>query len=183
VKKVEAKTIPLKDGSVITIREAEPSDAKALLEAIHQASGESDNLSFGVGEFDMTEADEAEFLKKCQAADNQLYLVAVAGKQIIGSLHFASGHRPRTRHSGDFGISLLKDYWGVGLGALFLDELIHWAKGTGFIKKIKLTVRTDNERAIRLYKAKGFVLEGTLTNEMLIKGEYYDLYSMGLLLR
>jgi RimJ/RimL family protein N-acetyltransferase len=180
VKKVEPKTVQLKDGSAVKIREAEPSDAKQLLESIHKASGESDNLSFGAGEFDMTEADESEFLGKCQAADNQLYLVAVAGEQMIGSLHFASGRRPRTRHSGDFGISIIKDYWGLGLGAMLLNELIDWAKGTGFIKKIKLTVRIDNKRAIRLYQAKGFVLEGTLRNEMLIRGQYYDLYSMGL---
>lgn len=180
MKKVETKTFQLKDGSAVTLREAEPSDAKELLQSIHKASSESDYLSFGAGEFDMTEADEAEFLGKCQAADNQLYLVAVADEQIIGSLHFASGRRPRTRHSGDFGISLIKAYWGLGLGTLFLDELINWAKGTGFIKKIKLTVRTDNDRALRLYQAKGFVLEGTLTNEMFINGKYYDLYAMGL---
>jgi RimJ/RimL family protein N-acetyltransferase len=63
----------------------------------------------------MTEAGEVEFLKKCQVTDNQLYLVVVADNRIIGSLHFASGRRPRTRHSGDFGISIVKAYWGQGI--------------------------------------------------------------------
>jgi len=63
---------------------------------------------------------------------------------------------------------------------LMLDTFIEWARGTGFVKKINLRVRTDNSRAIRLYGRKGFVIEGTIRREMLLRGQYFDHYWMGL---
>ena len=41
-------------------------------------------------------------------------------------------------------------------------------------------MRTDNERAIRLYRSKGFVNEGTLRKAVFIGGTYYDHLCMGL---
>jgi RimJ/RimL family protein N-acetyltransferase len=40
-------------------------------------------------------------------------------------------------------------------------------------------VRTDHDRAIALYKSKGFAIEGTITRAVRIKGEYFDQYWMG----
>ena len=45
--------------------------------------------------------------------------------------------------------------------------------------KINLRVRTDHERAIALYKKKGFAIEGTITRAVRIRGEYFDQYWMG----
>ena len=169
----------LKNGAKAVIREAHSSDAKELLDFINTVSGESDFLSFGTGEFELTEQEEAEFLAKSQAAADQIYLVATVEKRIVGTLHFAAGRRPRVSHSGEFGMSVSKAYWGQGVGSRLLDGLLEWAKETGTIKKINLRVRADNNRAVKLYERKGFVREGTLTNEMCIDGQYFDLYAMG----
>ena len=98
----------------------------------------------------------------------------------MARLHFAAGRRARVRHSGELGMSVGQAYWGQGVGSALLDVLIDWAEQTGVVKKINLRVRIDNERAIRLYEAKGFQHEGTLSNEMFVGGRYYDLYAMGL---
>lgn len=174
------KTFELKNGSAITLHEAEPSDAKELITFVNTVGGESDYLTLGANEFALTEEHEADFLKTCQASDNNIYLVAVLADKIVGTLHFGAGSRARVRHSGELGMSVLKDYGGQGIGALLLESLVDWAKQTNIIKKINLRVRSDNEHAIRLYKRKGFVIEGTLSNELFIKGHYYDLYAMGL---
>ena len=128
----------------------------------------------------MTEKEEAEFLAKCQATADHIYLIAEVEGRIVGTLHFATGHRPRVRHSGEFGMSVSKAYWGQGVGSSLLDALLEWAKATGTVKKINLRVRADNDRAVKLYERKGFVREGTLTNEMCVDGQYFDLYAMGL---
>ena len=178
--KVEPQPHSLKDDSMATVREANPSDAKALLAFLNHVAGESSFLSFGKNEFELSEAEEADFLKKCHASNNELYLLATIQDQIVGTIHLAAGKRARVRHSGEFGISILKAYWGLGIGGLLLEALIQWAKATNIIKKINLKVRGDNERAIALYKRKGFTHEGTLSNEICIDGVYYDLYAMGL---
>jgi RimJ/RimL family protein N-acetyltransferase len=48
------------------------------------------------------------------------------------------------------------------------------------VKKINLRVRTDNQRAIRLYERKGFGIEGTSRKEILLDGSYFDHHWMGL---
>jgi RimJ/RimL family protein N-acetyltransferase len=178
--KVKPKTISLRNGNLLTIREAEPNDAKELLSFLNIIGGESDFLTLGKGEFTLTMQEEKDFLESCRLANNQIYLLGIIQGQIIGTLHLEASHRARVRHSGEIGMSILKTYWGLGIGGHLLDVLIDWAKQTGVIRKINLRVRTDNDRAIRLYKGKGFVLEGTLSNEMFVAGQYYDLYAMGL---
>lgn len=171
-----------KDGRSLLIREATGDDAPAVLNYVHQVSSESDFLTFGQGEFEMTEAQEVEFLNRSLSNERSLFLVALLDNQIVGVLTFAAGTRSRTQHVGNFGTSVLKKHWGQGIGARLLDVLIDWAKNGQVIKKINLTVRVDNQRAIALYFKKGFEIEGMLKNEMYIAGQYYDLYSMGLML-
>ena len=69
---------------------------------------------------------------------------------------------------------------GFGVGSTLLDFLIAWTRATGVITKLNLRVRSDNERAIRLYQRKGFVLEGTISREHLIDGRYFSQDCMGL---
>ncbi|HEX7021600.1 MAG TPA: GNAT family protein [Trueperaceae bacterium] len=170
------------DDLAVLLREAVPGDAGTLLDYIEQVSGETENLTFGPGEFGLGVREEAEYLRACHAQENSVYLLALHQEQIIGSINFAAGRRPRVRHSGELGMSVRQPYWGLGVGSLLLDALTAWARQTGVITKLNLRVRTDNERAIRLYQRKGFVREGTLRREMLVGGRYCDLYWMGLVL-
>jgi RimJ/RimL family protein N-acetyltransferase len=99
---------------------------------------------------------------------------------LVGTLSFESGARPRTRHTGEFGTSVLREHWDAGIASALIDSLLEWSKQGGIIRKINLRVRSDNLRAINLYKRKGFSVEGTLTKQMLVGGGYYDNFWMGL---
>lgn len=175
-----ASEFTLNDGRVLFVREAEPGDASAVLTYLEEISGQSDFLSFGPGEFELTEPEEQEFLSKYRASDNQLYTLGIINDRIVSTLNFSAGRRPRVRHTGEFGMSVHKQFWGRGIGSFMLDALLDWAKHTHIVTKINLRVRTDNQRAIQLYERKGFVKEGTIRREFLLQGRYYDDYWMGL---
>jgi RimJ/RimL family protein N-acetyltransferase len=177
---MEPRDYELKNGRVLLIREATAEDARAILDYIEGVSGESDFLSFGPGEFELTEAEEENVLRRYRDADNQLYILGFIDNGIVAALSFAAGRRPRVRHSGEFGLSVRTQYWGLGIGSLMLDTLIEWARETRIVKKINLRVRTDNQRAIELYERKGFVVEGTIRREVLLGGKYFDHHWMGL---
>jgi RimJ/RimL family protein N-acetyltransferase len=172
----------LRDGRVLVIREAGTEDARAVLDYVKDVSEETDFLTFGPGEFELTEAEEEAVLRKYRDSDNQLYILGLIDDTIAATLSFSAGHRPRLRHSGEFGMSVRKQYWGLGIGSLMVDTLIHWTRATQIVKKINLRVRTDNQRAIDLYIRKGFVKEGTLRRELFLDATYFDLHSMGLVL-
>jgi len=177
---MDIREYKLKDGHALLIREAIPDDARAVLAYLEQVSGQSDFLSFGPGEFELTESEEQEFLRNCRDKDNQLYIVGLIDDSIVSTLNFSAGQRPRGRHSGELGMSVLKESWGLGIGSLMLDTLIDWARQTDIIKKINLRVRSDNQRAVQLYQRKGFVKEGTIRNDVFVAGEYFHHDWMGL---
>jgi RimJ/RimL family protein N-acetyltransferase len=169
----------LKNGKKLYIRKATQRDAKELVNVSSMVGGESDNLSFGIGEFYFNEDQEKQFIGNIIDRENCSYLVAVVNDKIIGSLTFISSPRKRLMHRGDLGIAVLKDFWGEGVGSFLMDHFFRWVNQNGITKKIELQVREDNIRAINLYLKYVFKIEGRITRGMYVEGRYYDLYTMG----
>ena len=174
------KELKLANGETVEIRYAITTDADELIEYLEKISGESDNLTFGPGEFGMSVEQEENFLDNISSQNNAIYLVAYSGPRIVGSLNFSGGSRPRIAHTGEFGVSVLKGYWGNSIGTELIRYLIDWCKQSGVIRKINLRVRTDNFPAIHLYKKLGFCEEGVITREFLLQSKFYDTLLMGL---
>jgi RimJ/RimL family protein N-acetyltransferase len=172
----------LKNGKLGIIRKADKSDAEAMLEYIDKISRESDFLTFGNGEFDKTVEQEESFIDNVSKQNNALFIIAEVEGKIVGNLNFSGGARPRIAHTGEFGVSVLKEYWGQGIGTELIKYLIEWCKQSGIIRKINLRVRSDNYSAIKVYKKLGFTEEGTITREFLINSKFYDSVSMGLII-
>lgn len=170
----------LRNGKVVILREGNGEDARRVIEYIQRVAWESDNLSFGEGEFNTTIEEEARFIESCKKLDNSLFLIAEHRGKIIGCLTFSGGNRPRIEHYGEFGVSTLKQYWGQGLGNILIKYLIDWARENGIIRKINLKVKSDNIRAISIYEKLGFIMEGTISRFFYHKGRFYDVYVMGL---
>lgn len=174
------KSKELSNGKTLIIRSANKEDAALILNYIHTIATESDNLTFGAGEFSMTVEEEEQFIKSVSLKQNALLLVAEVDGEIVGNLNFSGGHRKRIEHTGEFGVSVCKRYWGLGIGRSLIEYMIDWAKESGIIRKINLRVRADNESALGLYKKLGFEMEGKISREFQIDGEFYDAFHMGL---
>ncbi len=174
------KKYELKNGQVLVIREAQKKDASEILEYVNKMAGETDYLTFGQGEFNVSLEDEEKFLENCVESSNHFFIVAEIGGTLIGNLSFKGGDKPKILHTGEIGATVLKKYWGLGIGSVLVGTLIEWAKSSWTIKKLNLRVRPDNDRAIRLYERFGFVREGLITREYFIDGKFYDSIFMGL---
>ena len=166
----------------VEIREATPDDAAALLDYVELVSGESDFLSFGPGEFGLTEDQEYAFLDACRQAANKIYVIAVAKGQIIGGAMCIGADRSRLAHVGMLGISVRQQWSGRGVGSGLLKAIIDWAAEGQQLTHIHLRVREDNERAIRLYERFGFEHEGRLRGSFRVGQKSYDELQMALIL-
>ncbi len=80
--------------------------------------------------------------------------------RLLGELSFRCGSRRRVQHHGDFGISVVQDWRGQGIGRALIQTLIDWATPHEFIEKIYLGVFESNLGARRLYSRLGFAKEG-----------------------
>ncbi|MCL1632833.1 GNAT family N-acetyltransferase [Sporolactobacillus sp. CPB3-1] len=169
------------DDHKLVIREAKKSDAFAIIDYLNQIAGETDFLTFGsIDELNLTVEKEEKLVEDFAARENAIYLIALYDGQIVGSLNFAGGRKRRTMHVGEFGISVRQDYWNKGIGRALIARMIEWSKATGIIRKINLRVRSDNMRALHLYKSFGFSEEGMITRDFLIHNTFYDSVQMGL---
>jgi len=166
----------------VIIRKAIKSDAKPILEYINKISGESDFLTFGQGEFNIAIEQEENFIDTISKQNNAVFIIAEVEGKVVGNLNFSGGARPRILHTGEFGVSVLKEYWGQGIGTELTKYLIDWCKQSGIIRKINLRVRSDNYSAIHIYKKLGFKEEGLITREFFINNRFYDSVLMGLII-
>ena len=68
----------------ITLADAMPKDAKALLDFYKEVGGETDFLSFGEEGLGINQEQETRYLKSLQEALNNRVLIARLGDDIIG---------------------------------------------------------------------------------------------------
>ncbi|MBW2276968.1 MAG: GNAT family N-acetyltransferase [Deltaproteobacteria bacterium] len=168
----------LKDDRRLQISPVTTADVETLLDYARAVGGESDFLTFGAGEFDMSVADEVAFIEAVQQRKNLLVKGEVDGA-MVSLLNVDRGARPRVAHLGELGITVRKALWGQGVGKQMLRAGLDWAREAG-LRKLNLKVRHDNARAIALYERFGFVREGRQARGYRIADEFFDDLCMGL---
>lgn len=161
------------------IRSAMEEDAKSLSEVRVQIDGETENLDREQGEGYIDETGFKHLIKEDSERINNLFLVAEVNDRIVGFSRCVGNQLKRSSHKVEFGVCVLKDYWGYGIGKKFLEESVQWADAND-IKKINLNVLETNDKAIKLYQKNGFEVEGILKNDKrLSDGNYYHTILMG----
>lgn len=166
----------------IIYREAEPSDAGKLLEYCKRVGGESNNLTFGAEGLPLSISQEADYIRRFSGNPGGVMIVAFDEGELVGNGVVNPIHtRERFAHRREIAISVRKDYWGKGIGSGIMKVLMDFCKKSG-AEVVQLEVRSDNERAIALYKKFGFEKIGTYEKFMKIGDEYYSADYMNLYL-
>nr|WP_314097795.1 GNAT family N-acetyltransferase [uncultured Lachnoanaerobaculum sp.] len=164
----------------IMIKEARTEDAVKLIEYTKIVGAQTDNLSFGrEGAGDTPEVEE--FIKRISSDSKSVMYFAWKNDDIVGCANI-SGMKRRMSHRANFAISVAKSEWGSGIGSALLEKCISFAKDNE-IEIINLDTRSDNIRAISLYKKFGFIKIGRMPAFSKINGEYIDADLMYLDLR
>ncbi len=169
----------LNNGEKIIIREIVPDDAEKMLEYCKIIGGETPYLTFGEEGLPITLEQEKGILKKMKEDKNSHFLCADKDGEITAAINVSWPNKKRLKYSAEFGISVKKKYWRMGIGKLLLHEIIEVCKENG-IRKLNLKVVEGNERAMSLYKSFGFVVEGKISREHFFNGEFQAAYCMGL---
>ena len=159
---------------MVEIRRATAADAEKILEYCKIAGGETDNLTFGAEGVSITVEQERDYLENVLHSTNQLYLIAVQDGDVVGTGILSGFGKPRLAHRGELSLSVKQALWGNYIGSRFLEKIIRFARETAGMEILSLEVRSDNHRAIGLYKKFGFETIGTFKGFMKINGAYVD---------
>jgi RimJ/RimL family protein N-acetyltransferase len=169
----DAQTVSLRGGRHAVIAPATEHDAAALLAYLDDVGDESDFLTFGRGGPGLTLEQEATFVRDLRELENGVMLRASIDGEIAGVATLLRPRPARVRHMAQLGLSVRKKYWGLGLGRVLAEELILDARQLG-LTRVELRVRHDNARAVSLYEALGFRLEGRLSGAFKVGDVEYD---------
>ena len=154
------QVITLKNGMECRLRNGMESDGQAVLDNFNLTHEETDYLLTYPDENSFDVVKESQYLKEKSESKNEIEIIAIVDNVVVGTAGIeAIGEKYKVRHRAEFGISIAREFWGVGLGQALTAACIACARDAGYIQ-LELNVVADNTRAISMYKKAGFVEYG-----------------------
>ena len=148
--------ITLKDGRACTLRNGTAEDGQALLDLFNLTHTQTDYLLSYPEESTHTVQQEADFLKQKTESADEIELLAELDGKVVGSAGIGCvGRKEKIRHRAEFGISVDKAHWGLGIGRALTEGCIECARTAGYVQ-LELEAVAENKSALALYRSVGF---------------------------
>lgn len=170
---------PLLGGGIVEIEHARGDDAAEILQFVQLAAAESDFLLSGPEDFALEVEQERAWLEHQAALPRNVVLAAKVGGRVGAIASVASPPQKRAAHTGEISIMVGRALWGRGVGRALMAELLGFSRSVGLLL-LHLGVRSDNARAIALYRRFGFLEAGRLPDYFNIDGRCEDEVLMAL---
>ena len=157
----------------ITVRHAILEDAAALHRLYSEPALYRDTLQLPYSP--VTRWEE----RLANPAPDTCNLVALLDGVLAGQLMLSHNPTPRRRHVATFGMGVSAEYQGHGVGSKLLGAAVDLCDNWLGVKRMELTVYTDNHAALALYRKFGFEVEGTSPQFAMRDGVLVDAHHMG----
>ena len=157
---------------MITIRRAEPEDFEAFYRTFQDREAYWGTLQ--------PPYPSREVWKKrlAEQKDGSIIFVACIDGDVVGNAGMHANANARRAHAMELGMTVRSDHKGKGVGSALMQVVCDTADKWLNVTRLELTVYTDNERAITLYRKFGFEVEGTHQAYALRDGIYVDAHCM-----
>lgn len=150
----------LEDGRTCVLRDAEGDDAEVFLRYTRIVREQTNFLTAYPDEPFHSREEVVAHILRSKESPADLKLCAFVEGKIVGSAEFHRlSPREKARHRCTFGISVVKDCWGMGIGTRLTRACICCAREAGLLQ-MELEVVAENETALRLYEKLGFRIFG-----------------------
>ena len=154
------RKIILKNGLECELRNGTKEDGQAVLESFTLTHTETDFLLSYPEENSFDAEQESRFLEEKTESENAIEIIAVVDGNVVGTAGIdAVGSKYKIKHRAEFGISVAKEYWGLGIGRALMDACIECARKAGYLQ-LELDVVAENTRAVAMYESAGFTEYG-----------------------
>lgn len=148
--------VNLRDGKVCVLRNGTWEDGRDVYENFNLTHGQTDYLLSYPDENSFTAEQEGQFLNEKSESDDEIEILAVVDGVVAGTAGIERvGTKYKVRHRAEFGISIDRKYWGLGIGRALTNACIECARNAGYTQ-LELDVVSDNHSAVELYKSVGF---------------------------
>ncbi len=164
----KSKEIKLKGNVTALLRAPKAEDAAMQLEYLKAVAGETEYLMRYPEEYTITVEEEAKSLSAVVRSETSLMICCEIDGRLVGNCTLNFNSRIKTAHRATVAISILRDYWGLGIATALFGEMIRISKEKG-VSQMELGHMEGNDRARRLYEKMGFVAVAETPNAFRLK--------------
>ena len=170
----EGKEVIVKNGTKVLIKTPSVDDAEELLKVHNQILRETEFVLSAPEDPELSIEEEKAFIEKNINGNGYFLVVYIDGK-IAGMSGINFNRHFRARHKGSIGISLLKEYWNLGIGSALFEIMLDLANKQEGIEILTLEYVSGNDRGRGLYQKFGFKPYGVCPKALKFKdGTYGD---------
>ena len=145
---IKTRKVLLKNNYELIVRTAYLVDAENIYNLMKSILKEKVFAIHEIDEFPESIKSYRSKIEKFKKAPGKLFLVAEINNVITGFVNFNNWDTRKTMHTGFLSVYIKKEYRGLGIGKILMNELIKWAKQNKMIKKMSLAVFGSNKNAI-----------------------------------
>ena len=166
---------PMKDGRICVLRPTPPELAEEMVDYMRHTAGETPFLLRNPDEVAYTREAEEEILTRLLEDPSGAMMAAIVDGKVAGNASISGiGTKRKILHRCTLGITLYREYWGLGIGTAMIGYLSELARQIGYTQ-MDLEVVADNTRAQALYRKCGFEESGTRTRALKFDdGTFHD---------
>lgn len=127
---------------------------------------------------DISIQEHINYIEKLRNDKNKGLYIIYANADIIGVFQYSINSRGNYLESGNY----LTDekYMGCGYGVIILYMLIEIAFKYLKVNKVYSEILGTNKKVISMHKKMGIIQEGLLRNQIILNGQYCDIYQFGI---
>lgn len=154
--RIEPREWKLPNGKTLVVRSVCAADAEAHIKFKITTSGETHYMARYPEECAHDPEQVRKGLAACVESPVNFEIGAYDGEEQVGGIGVCCVRNGlKYQHRAYIGISVVKAYWGCGLGSYLMQLAIDQTRANGF-EQLELGVYSDNLRAIHLYEKFGF---------------------------
>lgn len=172
---LEPTTAKIKDGRTLKIYSPKVNQVDALYDCVIEILKDSKYvLSVPDTMRNKTQEERLSFITSHGEKTSDVLLVGEVDGKLISILNFRSFVSPKIKHRGEFGCSVLKEYWNLGVNTAMIQRMLKFARTQEQLKQIELHVMSENNPAVHCYRKCGFKEIGRTPNAYLVDEKYVD---------
>lgn len=173
--KIDPRTLTLSSGKTLVVRSVTAADAETHIKFKSITSGETYFMARYPEECACDIEKVRAGLAACETSPVNFEVGVYNGEEQVGGIGVCCVRNGlKYQHRACMGISVVKAFWGCGLGSYLMQLAVDQTRANGF-EQLELGVYSDNVRAIYLYEKFGFERYGVQPRAFKLKdGTYRD---------
>lgn len=168
-------------GQELIVKSPEADDIPHLQDFYRHIFDESD-FFFPSGKINRTTDEWQTLISGVSEAPHSLIVLIYLQGNLVGFGNLIQSPIEVFKFNVELGTSVRANFRGQGLGQVLIDSMIRFAKEKSQLRRVNISVVSENKSAIQLYQKNGFQTEGVRKKSVFSKGRFYDEMLMGLLL-